>query len=50
MLENRYPYINMYTGEVYASLLDALELIIWDMIHHPDCRTIKMFWIRRTGE
>lgn len=42
-----YKYINDYTGEVYTSLWEAFKTIIHDMKYYMDCKTIKMFKIKK---
>ena len=49
-MENRYPWMNNLTGEVNATLWEAIKSAIFDFIHCPKCRTIKIFSISKTEE
>lgn len=46
----KYPYINKYTGAVYATYLEALKDAFSDFYHYPLCRTLKIFSIGKTEE
>lgn len=41
-----YRWINMYTYEVFDTLLKAITTSIRDMKHYKQCRTIKNLNIR----
>lgn len=42
-----YRYMNMYTGEIYRNLYQALKTVVKDMILYPKCRTIYMLHLKR---
>jgi len=43
----KYKYVNNYTGELYSNLFSAFKCIIFDIIHYPKCRTIKIFNLKK---
>ena len=43
----KYKYMNMYTGELYYSILHAVVTILIDMVRLPQCRTTAMWRIVR---
>ncbi len=43
----KYRYMNMFTGEINTNLFRALKACVFDFIHYPSCRTIKIFQLQR---
>lgn len=43
----QYKYINLYTGEIYQNLRHAFFIIVSDIKHCKECRTLKILRIKR---
>lgn len=47
MMNEKYKWINLETGEIYTSLFIAFKNIIKDIKEYKECRTLRMFKLKR---
>lgn len=47
LINEKYKWMNLETGEIYTSLFIALKNIIKDIKRYKKCRTLKMFKLKK---
>ncbi len=47
IMNEKYKWMNLETGEIYTSLFTAFKNIIKDMKKYKECRTLRMFKLKR---